>query len=259
METPIQLISTDFDGTFFAEFENPPVPPGLQELIATLQSKGVNWVINTGRDMSNLMESLGRARLSIHPDYLVLVEREIYIREGTRYVSVEEWNRQCHQAHENLFTRIRPDIPGLISWVNDRFKATVYEDPFSPFCLIAASNPDADQIVAYLEAYCRKYPGLTLVRNDVYARFSHHGFSKGTALSEIARRLQLTTEQVLAAGDHYNDLPMLCRSRAACLVAPANAIPEVREQVRREEGYVSNELCGYGVLDGLEHYMGKNG
>jgi HAD superfamily hydrolase (TIGR01484 family) len=259
METPIQLISTDFDGTFFAEFENPPVPPGLQELIATLQSKGVNWVINTGRDMSNLMESLGRARLSIHPDYLVLVEREIYIREGTRYVSVEEWNRQCHQAHEILFTRIRPDIPGLISWVNDRFKATVYEDPFSPFCLIAASNPDADQIVAYLEAYCRKYPGLTLVRNDVYARFSHHGFSKGTALSEIARRLQLTTEQVLAAGDHYNDLPMLCRSRAACLVAPANAIPEVREQVRREEGYVSNELCGYGVLDGLEHYMGKNG
>jgi HAD superfamily hydrolase (TIGR01484 family) len=259
METPIQLISTDFDGTFFAEFENPPVPPGLQELIGTLQSKGVSWVINTGRDMSNLMESLGRARLSIHPDYLVLVEREIYIREGARYVSVEEWNRQCHQAHEILFTRIRPDIAGLISWVNDRFKATVYADPFSPFCLIADSNPDADQIVAYLEGYCRKYPGLTLVRNDVYARFSHHGFSKGTALSEIARRLQLTTDQVLAAGDHYNDLPMLCRSRAACLVAPANAIPEVREQVQREEGYVSNELCGYGVLDGLEHYLGKRG
>jgi hypothetical protein len=27
---PIQLISTDFDGTLFAEFENPPIPERLQ-------------------------------------------------------------------------------------------------------------------------------------------------------------------------------------------------------------------------------------
>jgi hydroxymethylpyrimidine pyrophosphatase-like HAD family hydrolase len=257
MPTHIQLISTDFDGTLFAEFENPPVPVGLQELIATLQSQGTRWVINTGRDMSNLMESLGRARLSIHPDYLVLVEREIYVREGARYLGLEEWNRQCHQAHETLFARVRPDVPRLAAWVNERFAATVYEDPFSPFCLIADNNGDADRIVAHLEEYCRLHPNLTIVRNDVYARFSHDGFSKGTALTEIARRLGLTSQQVLAAGDHYNDLPMLLRSRAACLVAPANAIPEVHEQVRREQGYVSAELCGYGVLDGLEYYLKK--
>jgi hydroxymethylpyrimidine pyrophosphatase-like HAD family hydrolase len=255
MNPPIQLISTDFDGTLFAEFESPPVPAGLQQLIRSLQARGTRWVINTGRDMSNLMESLCRARLSIQPDYLVLVEREIHVRDGTRYVGLQEWNQSCQMAHRTLFERIRPDVSRLTAWVNERFDAMVYEDPFSPFCLIAGNRDDADLIVAHLEAYCEGHPCLTVVRNDVYARFSHSGFSKGTALAEIARRLNVPSERVLAAGDHYNDLPMLSRAHAALLVAPANAIPAVREHVLSQEGFVSDEPCGYGVLAGLEHYL----
>ena len=33
MCSPIKLISTDFDGTLFAEFESPPIPQSLQQLI----------------------------------------------------------------------------------------------------------------------------------------------------------------------------------------------------------------------------------
>ena len=58
MGLPIRLISTDFDGTIFTEFENPPIPDSVQELIGDLQSRGAKWVINTGRDMSSLMEAL---------------------------------------------------------------------------------------------------------------------------------------------------------------------------------------------------------
>ena len=76
MTLPIQLISTDFDGTLHADHEQPPVPVRLQELIGDLQRRGAKWVINTGRDLSSLMEGLGRARLSIQPDWLVTVERE---------------------------------------------------------------------------------------------------------------------------------------------------------------------------------------
>jgi HAD superfamily hydrolase (TIGR01484 family) len=255
MAPPIQLVSTDFDGTLFAEFENPPVPLGLQQLLATLQAQGARWVINTGRDMSNLMESLVRARLQVLPDYLVLVEREIYIREGAHYTPLVAWNQHCTQAHEALFKRVRPDIPSLIDWINQRFEATVYEDAFSPFCLIAGDNEDADQIVARLEQYCREVPDLTVVRNDVYARFSHVGFSKGTAMSELARRDGVPPSAILAAGDHWNDMPMLQRKRARCLVAPANAIPPVKEAVLRQGGFVSDEICGYGVLAGIEYYL----
>ncbi len=255
---PIRLISTDFDGTLFAEFENPPVPAGLQQLLAALQKQGARWVINTGRDMSNLMESLVRAKLSVLPDYLVLVEREIYVREDAHYVPLAEWNRACALAHAALFDQLRQDIPRLTAWINDRFHATVYQDAFSPVCLIAGDNGDADEIVAYLADYSRGVPGLTVVRNDVYARFSHVGYSKGTALSELARRLEVPSTCVLAAGDHWNDLPMLQIERAGLLVAPANAIEAVKETVRSQGGYVSDESCGYGVLAGLEHYLGKS-
>src|SRR6476661_6066459 len=115
---PIKLISTDFDGTIFAEFENPPISEKLQEVIAHLQSRGAKWVINTGRDMSSLMEALARSKISVQPDFLVLVEREIHTHDGVRYVGLDEWNNECTRAYEELFSRVRRDLPKLVDWVN---------------------------------------------------------------------------------------------------------------------------------------------
>jgi HAD superfamily hydrolase (TIGR01484 family) len=244
MTPAIRLISTDFDGTLFAEFENPPVPEELQRLIGRLQAQGAHWVINTGRDMSSLMETLGRAHLAIRPDFLVLVEREIYRHEASRYVGVEDWNRRCHEAHTALFARVRPDLPRLVAWIDARFDATVYAD--------------AEAIHAYLDDYCREIPDLAVVRNDVYARFSHTGFSKGTALAEIGRRLGVEPEHTLAAGDHLNDLPMLARQHARLLVAPANAVEAVRAAVLAQGGFLSDLPCGAGLAQGLRWFLGEN-
>jgi HAD superfamily hydrolase (TIGR01484 family) len=252
MLLPIKLISTDFDGTLFTEFENPPVPVALQNAIGKLQKMGAKWVINTGRDLSSLMESLGRARLSIKPDFLVVVEREIYIHDESQYVESTEWNRACSQAHAEIFEKVRADLPRLMNWINERFDATLYEDPYSPLCLIAEKLDDANVIHAYLEDYSKSVPRLTVTRNDVYARFSHEAFSKGTALMEIARQLGIEPSAIFAAGDHFNDLPMLLKKNARWLVAPANAIEEVKEAVRKENGYVSRFTHGHGVADGLE-------
>lgn len=256
--SPIQLLSTDFDGTLFAEFEQPPVPPALQELISQLQAEGVIWVINTGRDMAALMECMGRAHLTVRPDYLVLVEREIYRHEHSRYVGLDDWNRACHQAHHTLFRRVQHDLPRIVDWINERFEATLYEDGYSPLCLIASNNADADAILDYLQAYCQTVPHLTIVRNDVYARFSHQAFSKGTALAEIQRRLGVAPANTVAAGDHYNDLTMLSATVAHHLIAPANAVEAVRHQVRSQNGILSPQPCGLGVLHGLRQILNNS-
>lgn len=252
---PIQMLSTDFDGTLFAEFEDPPVPLKLQKLIGELQAQGVIWVINTGRELSSLMEALGRARLSVKPDYLVLVEREIYCRENSQYVELADWNRDCTHAHAELFLRVREDVPHLMKWVNERFRATVYEDPYSPFCLIAERNEDADIIHEFLNQYCENIPNLTVVRNDVYARFSHAGYNKGTALAELSRRLQIAPDNVLAAGDHLNDLPMLMQKYARYLVAPRNAVERVKSLIKSQKGYISHLPHGHGIADGIEYHL----
>lgn len=259
MSLPIKLISTDFDGTLFAEFENPPIPKKLEALIADFQAHGGKWVINTGRDMSSLMEALARSQISVQPDYLVLVEREIYVHDGVRFAGIEEWNSACARDHDELFARVRPDVSKLTEWVNARFRATVYEDAFSPFCLIAGNNGDADVIHAHLDDYCRRVPNLVVVRNDVYARFSHAAYNKGTALAEVARLLGFRAQEILAAGDHLNDLPMLSREFARWLVSPGNAIDLVKNTVREQRGFVSERLRGEGVAEGLEHCLREAG
>jgi hydroxymethylpyrimidine pyrophosphatase-like HAD family hydrolase len=94
-----------------------------------------------------------------------------------------------------------------------------------------------------------------VMRNNVYARFCHSDYHKGTALGEIARRLSIGVNHIFAAGDHLNDLPMLERRHAGCLMAPGNALEAVKSAVRRQGGYVSKLPHGHGVLDGLKHYI----
>ncbi len=259
MTLPIKLISTDFDGTIFAEFENPPIPRLLQELIGDMQQRGAKWAINTGRDMESLMEALAHSRASVQPDFLVLVEREIHLHDGARFVGLEPWNTECARSHAELFARLRPELPRLIEWINSRFNATVYEDPYSPFCLIAENSVDAEVIHSHLDEYCRDIPHLTVMRNDVYARFSHDGYNKGTALAELTRRLGLGAGQVFAVGDHLNDLPMLSRTYAHWLAAPQNAVEPVKTAVRNQKGYVSTLPHGGGAAEALAFHLHNAG
>lgn len=255
MKPPIKLISTDFDGTLHTDFENPPVPKELESLIGALQQRGVYWVINTGRDLTSLMESLTKAGLSIRPDYVVVVEREIYELKESDYVSVRDWNERCSQLHSELFEKVRPHMPRIHEWIRSRYQAQVYEDPYSPFCLIAEKVRDAEEIHDYLEVSCKEVGDLVIMRNDVYARFSHKAFNKGTALAEIARRLAIKPDEIVAAGDHLNDLPMLSHEFARWLVAPMNAIQQVKETVLRQNGYVSEKHCGHGVAHGISQVL----
>jgi hydroxymethylpyrimidine pyrophosphatase-like HAD family hydrolase len=123
---------------------------------------------------------------------------------------------------------------------------------------VAASNQDADLIQQFLEAYCQDVPELTVVRNDIYARFCHAAYNKGSALGEIARQLGVTRDEVFAAGDHLNDLPMLSADYARFVVAPDNAVELVKDTVRRQNGYVSHQPWGHGVARGLEFYLGRS-
>jgi hydroxymethylpyrimidine pyrophosphatase-like HAD family hydrolase len=259
VDLPIKLLSTDFDGTVFAEFESPPIPEELQQLIGKLQRQGAKWVINTGRDMSSLMEALGRSGIEIEPDFLVLVEREIHLHHQSQYLPLDEWNDACHLSNASVFARVRPDLPRLVEWINSRFHTRIYEDPYSPLCLIAGNNGDMDQIHAFLDEYCRSVPHLTIVRNDVYARFCHQDYNKGTALAELTRRLSLSPAQVFAVGDHLNDLPMLDPRFAHFLAAPANAVEPAKAAVRAGRGYLSVRSHGHGVSEAIKFYLERCG
>ena len=53
-------------------------------------------------------------------------------------------------------------------------------------------------------------------------------------------------------------MPMLSSDYSRYVVAPDNAVPAVKEAVRRRNGYVSHQPWGHGVARGLEFYLQEN-
>ncbi len=252
MTTSLKLLSTDFDGTLHSDYELPAVPEELQERIGILQASGTTWCINTGRDLTGLMEGLARVQLSVQPDYLVTVEREIHIHQDHEYVPHRKWNDRCAAEQEELFDRVRSHLPELVAQINEQFDAEIYEDAYSPFCLIARDNDQCDAIQAKTEGFLADWDDLDFVRNDIYARLSQPAYNKGSALEEVARLAGVDHTQTLAAGDHLNALPMLDPSRARRLITQHNAIQQVKTHVQNHGGFVSEHPCGKGLLQGIE-------
>ena len=228
------------------------MPRALQTQLAQLQAAGAQWVINTGRTLDDLHLGLGRAQLSVQPDYVVVVEREVFHCVNGGYEPFTEWNAACARTQAALFARIAARLPELFDWIHLHYDANVFEDEWSPFCLIARDNQDADGIQEHVDLFFADEPHLTFVRNDIYGRLSHSDFTKGTALSELARQLSIPREGIFVAGDHWNDLSMLQPDRAEWIVAPANAVDAVRAHMESINGFIAHSPCGEGVLEGLE-------
>jgi HAD superfamily hydrolase (TIGR01484 family) len=255
----IRLISTDFDGTIHDHFSpKTSIAPELLEWIADAQTRGVKWVVNTGRMLDDVLSSLYSDELRTLPDYIVSVEREIHQKQNGNYVSHEIWNQTCHLDHQALFKTAGDSIERIRGWLSLNFRAQIYEDPWSPLCIIASHLDEADRIHAGVIQHFDPVPRLCLVRNSIYFRFAHEGYSKGTALSEIARLLEIKKDEIFAAGDHFNDVSMLDGSHAKWVAAPSNAIPEIKQIVRKAGGYLAERPYGFGVLDGLNYFTNYN-
>jgi len=248
----VRLVSTDFDGTIHEDFVRPGIPAALQQKLAALQRSGVTWVINTGRDLPSLLTSLRMADIRVRPDYVVVVEREIFQRtRGDNYVAVDPWNIHCTESHAALFADLREVLTGLKAQLSQAHRAQFYEDKYSPICVVAQDNSQMDQIEGEVRAVTQPFPEVEAVRNSVYLRLAHRGYSKGTALAELQRLLQVTAEHTVVAGDHLNDLPMLDRAYARYLITPQNSVPPVRTKVRLHGGYLASRPSGLGILEGL--------
>jgi hydroxymethylpyrimidine pyrophosphatase-like HAD family hydrolase len=94
-----------------------------------------------------------------------------------------------------------------------------------------------------------------VVSNHIYARLSHAGFHKGSALREVAGLCGAGPDTTFIAGDHLNDLPMLRREHGRWLMAPRNAVPEVREAVLLAGGWWIDAPAGEAVVEGLRRVI----
>lgn len=120
--------------------------------------------------------------------------------------------------------------------------------------LAAESEPEMDRICDFLERERRRVPGFHYMRNTIYVRFCHEDYSKGTALGELGRLTGLSRDEIFAAGDHFNDLPMLDGRHARWVACPANAVEPVKIAIRAADGYIARQNCSAGIVESLRHF-----
>ncbi|MDR0532660.1 MAG: Cof-type HAD-IIB family hydrolase [Verrucomicrobiales bacterium] len=252
------LISTDFDGTLILDYNSPSLAPRFFAYLARLrQQRRVVWVINTGREWESLGEILASKSLPFFPDWMALLEREIYRIKDRELVALEHWNKRSDSQHDDLFKRAGSALDKLRHHVEQSDYAEVISDTGSPFGICAKTDAHADQIAEEAYSLLADFPEIMLVRNSVYARFAHINFHKGSCLEAIAKEENISKDNIFAIGDHLNDLQMLNPRYATHIACPANSTETVKQAVREHGGYVANGEAADGVVEALEHFFGK--
>jgi len=255
LSSSLRLLCTDFDGTI-AEPEGKPISPAFFERLTAWRAKGpLYWVVNTGRTFESLQEELIRRRVPIWPDWVVAVEREIWLVRDRRGIGWFEWNRKCELLHTQLFETVRPFWKLVEDYILGHTKAKLVEDPGSPLAIISSCEEEADEISAFITPLLKNWPMLVPVRNSIYFRFSHKFYDKGVCLEAIANGMGILPLQVMAVGDHMNDLPMLERRYAHHLACPANAVDEVKAKVRSQGGYLASAGVAEGVVEAWDRFF----
>jgi hydroxymethylpyrimidine pyrophosphatase-like HAD family hydrolase len=251
----IKLLSTDFDGTLVDHFARPPVAPELFEALLELRQRGVLWAVNSGRDFPFMLDGLREFAFPLEPDFMLTAEREVFRRGADgRWQDFGDWNVRCYRAHDDLFAQAGPLLSDIHRFLAQDTRAQPICEGERMVGLAAESDDEMDRICAFLERERQRVPGFHYMRNTVYVRFCHEDYSKGTALGELGRLTGILPEQIFAAGDHYNDLPMLDGRHARWVACPANAVEPVKTAVRAAGGYVAGRDCSGGIVEALRHF-----
>ncbi len=259
----IKLLSTDFDGTLVGnDREESCVAPLALEL-ETIKREGALWCINTGRPLTYLLHGLEHFAPPIRPDYLITQERYLFYDDPEKgWIPLGDWNALCDRKHQELFEASQLFF--------QKMKALVAQDPRltllqssrgSPDCLASEDEQALHEMMLELLRMPERPDDFSFQPSTSYQEhflsFHHRHYNKGTALEALRQFLSLHVEQIMAIGDHHNDLAMLDSSIAAMLACPSNAHPRVKEAILKGKGHIARSAYGEGTAEAISFFHGR--
>jgi HAD superfamily hydrolase (TIGR01484 family) len=251
----IKLLSTDFDGTVVDHFGEPKVSPDFLEALVQLRDRGVLWAVNTGRELAHIVDGLAEFKLPLVPDFVLTAEREVFHRgvDGC-WQDFGDWNRRCQEAHQRLYADARVLLQDIEEYLRNHVQAHPIFEGDHLIGLATETDAEMDRVCEFLDRERTRVAGFQYMRNSVYVRFCHEDYSKGTALGELARLTGVPADAIFAAGDHYNDLPMLDGRHARWVACPSNAVEVVKDAVRRAGGFVASSPASQGLFEAFKAF-----
>jgi len=263
-----QLIASDVDGTLLDAFER--LSPRPIAVVRRAAEGGVPVVLASGRPPRWIPSVAGPAGLTGYAVcangaalYDIGSDRVVHVRGLLEpmvlsYVvaELEKAVPGCGFAAERIGSRaIDPAVRHLViepgyrnPWGDgEGFEAPRAEIIGHPSMKLLVSHPGmrSDEMATAARAVLDSSVDITFSAGYGLIEIAAHGITKATGLAEVAKRLDVPAERVIAFGDMPNDVEML--RWAGHGVAMANAHPAVLA--------VADEVTGPNTEDGVAQVL----
>lgn len=253
----IRMFVTDADGTLMGRRPEFDQYRDFRDRITSMRStSGVVWVVCTGRSLRGYRRIFRPMNMfGIAPDYVIARHAYIYECKPWGYLPHWLWNLRVLQLQWREETALRRVLPRLR-------RAVLSSNPFAKvtfssrqrLCFRFDDEGAANFGAEILREGARPYKYLQIFQTPGEVDIRVIPFTKGLAVSELARHLGVDPSQILVVGDGHNDISMM-EMRPPCFTAcPSNAATEVVETVHQTHGHIASEPSLAGVLEVLSAY-----
>jgi len=248
----VKLIAIDMDGTLLNEHSE--LNPATIDAVQAARDQGIKVVICTGRPLSGVSPFLKQLQIDGDDEYAITFNGSMAQTISGRiitshtlthddYIDLEALSRKlgihCHvESEDHIYTanrNISPYTVGESALVYMPIRYRAPGDMRIDMPVVKAMFIDQPELLA---AAAEKIPQrfhdkYAIVKSAPYfLEFMNPNASKGAALKDLAERLKLTADNVMAIGDQGNDLSML--KYATNSVAMGNAIPQAKALAKFE-------------------------
>ena len=280
----MKMIVTDMDGTLLDSKGRIPEENAASLLAA--EAEGIEVVIATGRNYRNARELCATAGLCPH-----IISNNgafIYTKEGLRvhartieekivrdaaawldareylyFANTDTGSFVPHDAAERIIREFETStalLPGISASTIDGLCGVIrnFSTP-ADLDTIARVKPGTITAICADRAKLEKgkerfrtHASLTMTAGGNHLfEMNEPNASKGNAVEMLASRLGIALSEVMAIGDHHNDLSMF--EKAGVSVAMSNAADDIKRRCSRQT--LSNDECG--VAHAVRSVFGK--
>lgn len=256
----VRLVCLDFDGTIMCYDESPGFfHPKVVERLNDLERHGVAWCTNSGRDFDDqrrVLDASMHLGLRHKPIALLCSEALVYERRNGSYVPAEPWNSRAYEGLRSLQVEVQARLlPELERLSRAHRNATYFIGEHYLAFNVENGGGWPEKLQAELERLLEGIDGCRISRNGGWVAVIHVSLGKGAILREFARRAGFRLDEILAVGDHLNDLDMLNGRAARWVGCPANSAPEIVAAVRAAGGHVANAEGPLGTVEVIRRFV----
>lgn len=268
-EVKYKMVVFDIDGTLLPYSTN-KISKNIVTLFKELKNNGFIVVIATGRD--NI--SIGEVCSSLNPDYFIGSNggfiKDWKKQEVIKYnsISIESWNKlysKIIKAKLDIIDNIILSDKKYIYIKNqnklyqhwfwkdyidkflpiDEYKKSIDSESFSLITINVVSEELTKKAKKYLD---NELPDLHVQASWKNGFFiSNRGVNKYKSIIELADRLNVKNEEIIAFGDGENDIEMI--KNVGFGVAMGNGIPKIKKIAQD----IAPDVNDFGVISYLKN------